>query len=138
MKYGPQSPPTYYVLIHALIIQTRPLTWSVFKLLVAPHANVLGPALYTLTCTHTHTHARTHACTHTHTHTHTCTHTQHTQHTHTHTLVDNTVMIHFDGWSQDYNYWCPSDSVELHPVGWCKKHGWELQPPYGQQCASIF
>ena len=37
------------------------------------------------------------------------------------------VLIHFDGWSNVYDYWCESDAIELHPVGWCEMHGWELQ-----------
>jgi len=85
---------------------------------------------HTHTCIHAHTHMHTHARTHTHAHTQT--------HTHMHSYMlhpDNTVMIHFDGWGPGYNYWCPSDSVELHPAGWCEKHGWELQPPHGEQLA---
>ena len=42
------------------------------------------------------------------------------------------MLIHFDGWSSDYDYWCPRDSVELHPARWCLKHGWELQAPYSE------
>lgn len=41
------------------------------------------------------------------------------------------VLVHFDGWSNDYDYWCATDAIELHPVGWCETHGWELQKPYG-------
>ena len=41
------------------------------------------------------------------------------------------VLIHFDGWSNDYDYWCESDAIELHPVGWCEMHGWELQVAKG-------
>ena len=45
------------------------------------------------------------------------------------------VLIHFDGWTEAYDYWCVSDSVELHPTGWCETHNWELQPPHGNQHA---
>ena len=41
-------------------------------------------------------------------------------------------MIHFDGWGPDYNYWCSREAIELHPAGWCAKHGWELQPPHSK------
>ena len=41
------------------------------------------------------------------------------------------VLIHFDGWSNAYDYWCESDAIELHPVGWCETYGWELQNPRG-------
>ena len=41
----------------------------------------------------------------------------------------NEIKIHFDGWGPEYDYWCDIDLVELHPVGWCGRHGYELQPP---------
>ena len=43
--------------------------------------------------------------------------------------ADDEIKIHFDGWGPEYDYWCSSDSVEIHPIGWCRKHSWELQPP---------
>ncbi|KAF4075925.1 hypothetical protein AMELA_G00224620 [Ameiurus melas] len=42
---------------------------------------------------------------------------------------DHRVKIHFDGWSDEYNYWVDADSPELHPVGWCQKTGHPLQNP---------
>ena len=41
------------------------------------------------------------------------------------------VLIHFDGWTKAYDYWCGTDAIELHPVGWCESYGWELQKPKG-------
>lgn len=41
------------------------------------------------------------------------------------------VLIHFDGWSNSFDYWCESDAIELHPMGWCETFGWELQKPQG-------
>lgn len=41
------------------------------------------------------------------------------------------VLVHFDGWSNAYDYWCGTDAIELHPMGWCETHGWELQIPHG-------
>ena len=41
------------------------------------------------------------------------------------------VLVHFDGWSNAYDYWCGADAIELHPMGWCETHGWELQKPHG-------
>ena len=41
-------------------------------------------------------------------------------------------MIHFDGWSAEYDYWCSRSAVELHPARWCEKHGWDLQPPLSE------
>ena len=41
------------------------------------------------------------------------------------------LLVHFDGWTADYDYWYDSDSIDLHPMGWCKEHGMSLQPPKG-------
>ena len=46
-------------------------------------------------------------------------------------IIGGEVQIHFDDWNDGYDYWCSSDAVELHPVGWCSRHGWELQKPRG-------
>lgn len=47
-------------------------------------------------------------------------------------LPDSEVLVHFDGWGPEYDYWCPANSVELHPPGWCSKHDWELQTPISE------
>ncbi|XP_030639284.1 lethal(3)malignant brain tumor-like protein 4 [Chanos chanos] len=44
---------------------------------------------------------------------------------------DHRVKIHFDGWSDEYDYWLDADSPDLHPVGWCQKTGHPLQHPNG-------
>ena len=44
-------------------------------------------------------------------------------------IKDGQLLIHFDGWGNDYNYWCKPKSTDIHPTGWCKMHGKELQPP---------
>ena len=49
-------------------------------------------------------------------------------------ISESEVLIHFDGWSSDYDYWCPPDVVELHPPGWCHRNSWELQTPRGSCC----
>ena len=46
-------------------------------------------------------------------------------------LLGNAVQIHFDGWGPEYDYWCLYDQIELHPVGWCARNGYELQPCRG-------
>ena len=46
-------------------------------------------------------------------------------------FIDSEVLIHFDGWGDGYDYWCPPDAVELHPPGWCERNYWELQTPRG-------
>ncbi|XP_072913403.1 lethal(3)malignant brain tumor-like protein 3 isoform X2 [Hemitrygon akajei] len=42
---------------------------------------------------------------------------------------DHRVLIHFDGWNHDYDYWIDADSADVHPAGWCAKTGHPLQPP---------
>lgn len=37
--------------------------------------------------------------------------------------------IHFDGWTDRYDYWAPPDADDLHPVGWCAATGKTLQKP---------
>ncbi|XP_051775042.1 lethal(3)malignant brain tumor-like protein 4 isoform X2 [Erpetoichthys calabaricus] len=44
---------------------------------------------------------------------------------------DHRLKIHFDGWSQEYDYWVDADSPDSHPVGWCTKTGHPLQTPNG-------
>lgn len=46
-------------------------------------------------------------------------------------IKDEQLLIHFDGWSVDYDYWCKPDSTDLHPKGWCSSHRVELQAPAG-------
>uniref|UniRef100_A0A8C7CWQ1 L3MBTL histone methyl-lysine binding protein 1b n=1 Tax=Oncorhynchus kisutch TaxID=8019 RepID=A0A8C7CWQ1_ONCKI len=38
-------------------------------------------------------------------------------------------QIHFDGWSEEYDYWVDADCPDLHPVGWCQKTSHPLQHP---------
>uniref|UniRef100_A0A673M3P7 Lethal(3)malignant brain tumor-like protein 4 n=1 Tax=Sinocyclocheilus rhinocerous TaxID=307959 RepID=A0A673M3P7_9TELE len=46
-------------------------------------------------------------------------------------VEDHRIKIHFDGWSEEYDYWLDADSPDLHPVGWCQKTGHPLQHPNG-------
>ena len=41
------------------------------------------------------------------------------------------LLIHFDGWSDGYDYWCNPDSTDLHPAMWCNKHQMKVHPPKG-------
>uniref|UniRef100_A0A8C2ITB5 L3MBTL histone methyl-lysine binding protein 3 n=1 Tax=Cyprinus carpio TaxID=7962 RepID=A0A8C2ITB5_CYPCA len=48
------------------------------------------------------------------------------------TVVDtdeHRLRIHFDGWTDEYDYWMDADSPDIHPAGWCAKTGHPLQPP---------
>ncbi|XP_065192197.1 MBT domain-containing protein 1-like isoform X2 [Sycon ciliatum] len=46
-------------------------------------------------------------------------------------VTANTVEIYFDGWSNDFTYWCNLSDTNIHPIGWCKANGKELIPPHG-------
>ncbi|KAL8570654.1 hypothetical protein ACOMHN_039089 [Nucella lapillus] len=39
------------------------------------------------------------------------------------------LRLHFDGYSECYDFWCNADSPFIFPVGWCEKNGKPLQPP---------
>ncbi|XP_056115226.1 lethal(3)malignant brain tumor-like protein 3 isoform X1 [Rhinichthys klamathensis goyatoka] len=52
------------------------------------------------------------------------------------TVVDtdeHRLLIHFDGWTDEYDYWTDADSPDIHPAGWCAKTGHPLQPPITPQ-----
>lgn len=42
------------------------------------------------------------------------------------------VRLHFDGYSECYDFWTNADSPYIFPVGWCEKNGKILQPPKGR------
>lgn len=41
------------------------------------------------------------------------------------------LLIHFDGWTERYDYWTSPSSGDLHPVGYCSQQGTPLQKPKG-------
>ncbi|GFT02680.1 lethal(3)malignant brain tumor-like protein 3 [Nephila pilipes] len=41
------------------------------------------------------------------------------------------VRLHFDGYSECFDFWVNADSPDIFPVGWCEKTGHQLQPPKG-------
>ena len=42
------------------------------------------------------------------------------------------VKVHIDGHSEDYDYWCPSSSTDIHPCMWSGKQLRALvKPPPG-------
>ena len=47
-------------------------------------------------------------------------------------VIDYQVKIHFDGWSDIYDYYLDDDSPDIHPPGWCAKTGHILQPPFSK------
>ncbi|XP_028920308.1 lethal(3)malignant brain tumor-like protein 4 [Ornithorhynchus anatinus] len=45
-------------------------------------------------------------------------------------VEDQRIKVHFDGWSQKYDYWIDADSHDIHPVGWCDVTGHPLELPH--------
>ncbi|XP_074832742.1 lethal(3)malignant brain tumor-like protein 3 isoform X2 [Carettochelys insculpta] len=41
------------------------------------------------------------------------------------------IRLHFDGYSEYYDFWVNADSPDIHPVGWCEKTGHKLLSPKG-------
>ncbi|XP_066467297.1 lethal(3)malignant brain tumor-like protein 3 [Tiliqua scincoides] len=41
------------------------------------------------------------------------------------------IRLHFDEYSDYYDFWVNADSFDIHPVGWCEKTGHKLHPPRG-------
>ncbi|RUS84759.1 hypothetical protein EGW08_007501 [Elysia chlorotica] len=39
------------------------------------------------------------------------------------------VLIHFDGWEDNYDYWCDVTSPNIHSIGWCETNGHSLTFP---------
>ena len=43
--------------------------------------------------------------------------------------MGNKLLIHFDGWDNNYDYWCDVTSPFIHPIGYCDMNGYVLSPP---------
>ena len=41
------------------------------------------------------------------------------------------LLIHFDGWSNSYDYWCLPNTTDIHPPMWSSKHDKRLEKPKG-------
>ncbi|XP_051273748.1 lethal(3)malignant brain tumor-like protein 2 isoform X2 [Dicentrarchus labrax] len=46
--------------------------------------------------------------------------------------VGRLLLIHFDGWDDEFDQWIDYQSPDIYPVGWCELVGYQLQPPPGQ------
>ena len=47
------------------------------------------------------------------------------------------LLIHFDGWTSAYDYWCEPWSTDIHPIRWCQNNHKTLQPPKGESVQLI-
>ncbi|PNF43858.1 hypothetical protein B7P43_G04227 [Cryptotermes secundus] len=41
------------------------------------------------------------------------------------------IRLHFDGYSDNYDFWVNADSMDIFPAGWCEKNNHRLHPPRG-------
>jgi hypothetical protein len=53
-------------------------------------------------------------------------------------ILGNRVRIHFDGQTDDFDYWTDIASINIHPIKWCDKYGRTLSPPSGYNGYSLF
>ena len=53
-------------------------------------------------------------------------------------IMNNELLIHFDGWTNKYDYWCRPDTPDIHPIGWCRENRTKLQAPKGTYCTMYF
>lgn len=42
------------------------------------------------------------------------------------------LRMHFDGYSESYDFWINADNPYIFPPGWCEKNGKKLEPPRGR------
>ena len=45
---------------------------------------------------------------------------------------DGRILIHFDGWELEYDYWAKPDAPYIKPKGWCEQNGIALNKPKGK------
>jgi len=52
------------------------------------------------------------------------------------TLGDK-VLVHFDSWEDNYDYWCDMTSPLIHPIGYCEENDLVLSPPQGKALSAV-
>nr|XP_025952436.1 lethal(3)malignant brain tumor-like protein 4 isoform X2 [Dromaius novaehollandiae] len=53
-------------------------------------------------------------------------------------MWDNRLLIHFDNWDENYDYWCEASSPCIRPVGYCQETGTPLTTPPGYKDSKAF
>ena len=51
------------------------------------------------------------------------------------TISGSLVLLRYDGWEEtdrSSDFWWDLISMEVHPIGWCARNGYVLQPPIGE------
>jgi len=46
-------------------------------------------------------------------------------------IMDGRILIHFDGWEPDFDFWSVPSSTCIHKVGYCEETGIKLHSPRG-------
>nr|XP_027200208.1 lethal(3)malignant brain tumor-like protein 4 isoform X2 [Dermatophagoides pteronyssinus] len=46
-------------------------------------------------------------------------------------ILDDQILIHFDGWDDSFDYWTSTTSPLIHPINWCKSKSKCLTAPNG-------
>lgn len=46
-------------------------------------------------------------------------------------IVGYRLRLHFDGYTESYDFWVNADSMDIFPVGWSEKNNHRLDPPKG-------
>lgn len=44
-------------------------------------------------------------------------------------ILGSRIRIHFDGWTDDCDYWTDIKSTNIHPINWCEENGRTLSHP---------
>lgn len=44
-------------------------------------------------------------------------------------ILGSRIRIHFDGWTDDFDYWTDIMSTNIHPINWCQDNGRTLSYP---------
>lgn len=47
------------------------------------------------------------------------------------------MRLHFDEYSDVYDFWVNADSIDIFPPGWCEKNGRQLRPPAGYEAGTF-
>ena len=48
-------------------------------------------------------------------------------------IIEDRILVHFDGWPLNFDFWTVVDSPYLNPVGWCSSNNKVLTPPLGSK-----
>uniref|UniRef100_A0A3Q3JYE9 Uncharacterized protein n=1 Tax=Monopterus albus TaxID=43700 RepID=A0A3Q3JYE9_MONAL len=51
--------------------------------------------------------------------------------------VGRLLLIHFDGWEDEFDQWFDHQSPDIYPVGWCELMDYQLQEPPGLDSSTV-